>query len=138
MPVIFHAILCLRGFWSLTLKKDDTQSENALTLVLSRGWVDKVADFNSLGPRFESGCRQFFFILSLNSVFPFFQLSDILQKWQTPFWNWHCISVFHSFSKSQKCEKKLEKICSHRDLNPDLPIQSQVCLPLDQGFMKIA
>ena len=24
------------------------------------------------------------------------------------------------------------------DLNSDLPIQSQVCLPLDQGFMKIA
>ena len=25
-----------------------------------------------------------------------------------------------------------------RGLNSDLPIQSQVCLPLDQGFMKIA
>ena len=136
MPGIFHAILCLRGLSSLTLKMDDTQSENALILVLSCGCVDKVADFNSLGPWFESGCLQFFFILSVNSVF--FQLSDNLQKWQTPFWNWHCISVFHSFSKSQKCEKKLEKICSHRDLNPDLPIQSQVCLPLDQGFMKIA
>ena len=138
MPVIFHAILCLRGFSSLTPKIHDTQSENSLLLDLSRGWVDKSVDFGSLGPRFESGSRQifFFFILSVNFVF--FQLSDLLQKWQTPFWNWHCISVFHSFSKSQKFEKKMEKVSSRRDLNPDLPIQSQLCLPLDQGFMKIA
>ena len=45
---------------------------------------------------------------------------------------------FPQFLKKPKIWKKMEKVSSRRDLNPDLPIQSQLCLPLDQGFMKIA
>ena len=46
---------------------------------------------------------------------------------------------FPQFLKKWKGEKKFFKNNSSlRDSNPDLPIQSQVCLPLDQGFMKIA
>ena len=40
--------------------------------------------------------------------------------------------------KAKNFKKRMKKISSLRDLNPDLPIQSQLCLPLDQGFMKIA
>ena len=34
-------------------------------------------------------------------------------------------------------EIQLKNVWSRRDLNPALPIQSQLCLPLDQSFMKI-
>ena len=46
---------------------------------------------------------------------------------------------FPQLLKIEKKVKEKEKYNSSlQDLNPDLPIQSQVCLPLDQGFMKIA
>ena len=34
-------------------------------------------------------------------------------------------------------EIQLKNVWSRRDLNPALQIQSQLCLPLDQSFMKI-
>ena len=105
MPVIFHAILCLRGFWSLTLKKDDTQSENALILVLSRGWVDKVADFNSLGPWFESGCRQFFLSYPLIPYFHFFNFL-ISYRNGRPHFEIGIVSAFSTVFQKAKNKKK--------------------------------
>ena len=106
--------------------------------MLARWSNGKVSNFGFKGPGFKSGSTPIFF--SHINFITFFQtnLLDYLRKWQTPFWNWHCLSVFHNLSKWQKCEKKWKKKCSLQDSNPDLPIQSQLCLPLDQGFMKIA
>ena len=49
------------------------------------------------------------------------------------------IGIFSAFSTaSQKGLKDKKNVSSSQDSNPGLPIQSQVWLPLDQGFMKIA
>ena len=68
-----------------------------------------------------------------NILFSFFLLINLLQK--TILKN---ISYIHSTLNSQKCKKDWKKLGSHRDSNPALPIQSQLCLPHNQRFSKTA